>query len=135
MCIFTPVSLMNMKDSNGVSLLQYLTFTTEPNCIQDGLLSNEEMAAVALYKSKELHMSYQLDRKDISNLLAVNLQIILVDNSPLQSQYTYSSTSNIKIMGTCKPPVFEIVKNYPAVHNFIFNQEFKLQLQSNDMSL
>ena len=84
-CIFTPVSLMNMKDSNGVSLLQYLTFTTEPNCIQDGLLSNEEMAAVALYKSKELHMSYQLDRKDISNLLAVNLQIILVDNSPLQS--------------------------------------------------
>ena len=50
---------------------------------------------------------------------------MIIDDAPLQSKYDYYAISKIRIVGTCKSPIYEIVKNYQSIHNFIVADDVK----------
>lgn len=70
------------------------------------------MANISVIVSKEHNLAATIDTMDLVSILATNLQIVIIDDSPLQSQYDYNSNNKIRVIGTCKSPVYEYVKNF-----------------------
>ncbi|KAH0571411.1 hypothetical protein SS50377_27712 [Spironucleus salmonicida] len=124
-CIISPKSLMEKLSPENLMLLNYITYSTESQCPMEGLFSNEELSSLAIIVSQSYNLPCLIDRTTIAALLAANLSILIIDDQPFTKEYEYNSVQKVQTIGTCKSPVYEIVKNLHQINNFTLANEYQ----------